>query len=70
MTKENKLRKLLETGKPTLSTRLHSTWPLVAEAVGALGRYDYFEFVENMRRTTSMIWKIWSGRRNCMVWEA
>lgn len=45
MTKENKLRKLLETGKPTLSTRLHSTWPLVAEAVGALGRYDYFEFV-------------------------
>lgn len=45
MVKENKLRLLLESGRPTLSTRLHSTWPLVTEAVGALGRYDYIEFV-------------------------
>ncbi|MEY8339030.1 aldolase/citrate lyase family protein [Lachnospiraceae bacterium 62-35] len=45
MVKENKFRSLLESGKPTLSTRLHSTWPLVTEAVGALGKYDYIEFV-------------------------
>lgn len=45
MVHENKLRKFLESGKPTVSTRLHSTWPLVTEAVGATGIYDYIEFV-------------------------
>lgn len=42
---ENKFRTLLESGKPTLGTRLHSTAPLITEAVGALGLYDYVEFV-------------------------
>lgn len=42
---ENRFRALLNSGKPTLSTRLHSTSPLITEAVGALGRYDYVEFV-------------------------
>jgi len=42
---ENKFRALLESGKPTLSTRLHSMTPLITEAVGALGIYDYVEFV-------------------------
>ena len=45
MEKRNKFRQLLQEKKPTLSTRLHSTWPLVTEAVGALGLYDYIEFV-------------------------
>lgn len=44
MSHENKLRQLLNTGKPTLSTRLHSTSPLIAEAVSLLGNYDYLEF--------------------------
>ncbi|MBP3735489.1 MAG: 2,4-dihydroxyhept-2-ene-1,7-dioic acid aldolase [Lachnospiraceae bacterium] len=42
---ENKLRKLINEGKPTLSTRLHSMSPLITETVGATGRYDYVEFV-------------------------
>lgn len=42
---ENKFRSLLNSGKPTLSTRLHSTSPLITEAVGAVGKYDYVEFV-------------------------
>lgn len=41
----NQFRMLLNSGKPTLGTRLHSTAPLVTEAVGALGRYDYVELV-------------------------
>lgn len=39
------MRQLLNEGKPTLSTRLHSMSPLITEAVGALGKYDYVEFV-------------------------
>lgn len=42
---ENLLRKKLLEGSPTLSTRLHSMSPLIAEAVGALHQYDYIEFV-------------------------
>ncbi len=42
---ENTLRKLFDSGKPTLSTRLHSVSPLTTEAVGALGIYDYVELV-------------------------
>ena len=44
MLHENKLRQLLDTGKPTLSTRLYSTSPLITEAVSLLGNYDYLEF--------------------------
>ncbi|CAK7044685.1 MAG: 5-keto-4-deoxy-D-glucarate aldolase [Bacteroides rodentium] len=44
MVKENKFRKLLKEGRPSLSTRLLSTWPVVTEVVGAIGTYDYIEF--------------------------
>jgi 4-hydroxy-2-oxoheptanedioate aldolase len=41
----NKLRKLLNDGKPTVSTHIHTVWPSVVEAIGHTGIYDYVEFV-------------------------
>jgi len=41
----NKLRDLLKSNKPTLSTHIHTTWPSVVEAIGHTGLYDYVEFV-------------------------
>ncbi len=41
----NKLRKLLDDGKPTLGTRLHNIWPAVVETVGHSGMFDYVEFL-------------------------
>jgi 2-keto-3-deoxy-L-rhamnonate aldolase RhmA len=41
----NKLRKLLNTGKPSIGTRVHSTWPSVVEALGHTGMFDYVEFL-------------------------
>lgn len=43
--KTNHLRVLLQEGKPSLATRIWSTWPIVIEAVGSTGNYDYVEFV-------------------------
>jgi len=43
--KENKLRKLLNENKPSLGTRISSTWPVITEAVGASRNFDYIEFV-------------------------
>ncbi|NJN83563.1 MAG: 2,4-dihydroxyhept-2-ene-1,7-dioic acid aldolase, partial [Caldilineaceae bacterium] len=43
--RRNKLRQLLNEGKPSISTHIHSTWPSVVEAVGHTGKYDYVEFV-------------------------
>jgi len=43
--KTNRLRKLLNEGKPSLSTRMWGTWPFMIEAVGSTGNYDYVEFV-------------------------
>jgi 2-keto-3-deoxy-L-rhamnonate aldolase RhmA len=43
--KENKMRALLNAGKPTVATRLWSTLPFFTESVGATGLYDYIEFV-------------------------
>ena len=43
--RRNKLRELLNEGKPTLGTHIHSTWPSVVEAIGHTGLYDYVEFV-------------------------
>ena len=43
--KPNVLRQKLESGEPTVSTHIHSTWPSVVEAVGHTGIYDYVEFV-------------------------
>jgi 2-keto-3-deoxy-L-rhamnonate aldolase RhmA len=41
----NLLRQLLCAGKPSLGTRLHTTWPSVVEAVGLTGMFDYVEFL-------------------------
>jgi len=41
----NKIRELLNSGQPTVSTRVHSTWPSIVEAIGHTGLYDYVEFV-------------------------
>jgi len=43
--KKNKLRKLLNDGRPTLGTRLHSIWPATVEALGHSGMFDYVEFL-------------------------
>lgn len=43
--KENKLRTLLINGRPSISTRLWSTWPFYTESAGATGNFDYIEFV-------------------------
>ncbi len=41
----NKLRELLNTGKPSIGTRVHSAWPSVVEAIGHTGMFDYVEFL-------------------------
>ncbi|MCL4859678.1 MAG: hypothetical protein KJZ93_09750 [Caldilineaceae bacterium] len=41
----NKLRQLLQEGKPSISTHIHATWPSILEAIGHTGLYDYVEFV-------------------------
>ncbi len=41
---DNLLRKKLEAGEPTVSTRFWSTNPLIAETIGACGNFDYAEF--------------------------
>jgi len=41
----NKLRKLLDAGKPSIGTRVLSTWPSVVEAIGHTGMFDYVEFL-------------------------
>ena len=43
--KVNKLREKLNSGEPTVSTHILSTWPAVVEAIGHTGLYDYVEFV-------------------------
>ena len=45
MMTENKLRRILQEGKTSVSTRMWSTWPLYTEALGAVGNFDYMEFV-------------------------
>jgi 2-keto-3-deoxy-L-rhamnonate aldolase RhmA len=42
---ENRLRTLLKEGKPSLGTRLQSTWPTVTELVGRSQKFDYVEFL-------------------------
>ena len=41
----NKLRELLRDGKPSIGTRVHSTWPSVVETIGHTGVFDYVEFL-------------------------
>jgi len=41
----NRLRELLNQGKPSLGTHLLSAWPTITELVGQTGQWDYVEFV-------------------------
>src|SRR5438094_2280894 len=43
--RENHFRKLLREGKPTLGTRVQSSWPTTIEIVGRSGMFDYVEFL-------------------------
>ena len=43
--KRNKLRELLNEGKPTLGTHVIIPWPRIAEVIGRSGALDYIEYV-------------------------
>lgn len=43
--KQNRLRLLLNEGKPTLGTHVISPWPGVVEIIGHSGMFDYVEYV-------------------------
>ena len=43
--KPNRLRELLNAGKPTVGTRIFSSWPLITEVAGSTGYFDYVEFL-------------------------
>ncbi|HET6316598.1 MAG TPA: aldolase/citrate lyase family protein [Chloroflexota bacterium] len=43
--RRNRLRELLNEGKPSLGTHLLSQWPTITEIVGQTGLWDYVEFV-------------------------
>ncbi len=42
--RHNKLRQLLNDGKPTICARTSTVWPDIVEVIGHLGTYDYVEF--------------------------
>ncbi len=42
--RRNRLRELLDSGQPTLGTRVLSSWPTIVELVGHSGMFDYVEF--------------------------
>lgn len=44
-TMKNHLRELLNEGKPTVNTRIWSTWATTAEAAADSGSFDYLEFL-------------------------
>lgn len=41
----NKLRYMLDNKIPTMGTRISSTWPLITEALGTTGMFDYVEYL-------------------------
>jgi 2-keto-3-deoxy-L-rhamnonate aldolase RhmA len=43
--RENHLRNLLNEGKPSFATRVHTAWPTVTEFIGRSGQFDYVEFL-------------------------
>lgn len=43
--RENRLRTLINEGKPTFGTRVQSSWPTATEMVGRSGQFDYVEFL-------------------------
>ena len=45
MMRNNKIRDLLKTGRPTNATRLDSAWPFYVEQVGLTQNFDYIEFL-------------------------
>ena len=40
----NKLREALKNGRPSLGTRVESTWPYITEIASSSGLFDYVEF--------------------------
>jgi 4-hydroxy-2-oxoheptanedioate aldolase len=43
--RQNRLRTLLNEGKPTFGTRVQSSWPTITEIVGRSQQFDYVEFL-------------------------
>ncbi|MBV9322723.1 MAG: 2,4-dihydroxyhept-2-ene-1,7-dioic acid aldolase [Chloroflexi bacterium] len=43
--RENRLRTLIDEGKPTFGTRVQSSWPTIIEIVGRSQNFDYVEFL-------------------------
>jgi len=43
--KRNRLRELLNEGKPTLGTHVITPWPGIVEVIGHSGTFDYIEYV-------------------------
>jgi len=43
--KKNRLRELLNEGKPTVGTHVDSPWPGIVEIIGHAGAFDYIEYV-------------------------
>jgi 4-hydroxy-2-oxoheptanedioate aldolase len=52
--KPNRIRQLIQANQPTLSTRLHSTWPGVVEAIGHSGVMDYVELLAEYSPFTAL----------------
>lgn len=44
MIRENLIRKRLESGEPTVATRIWNTNPFITETIGNSGNFDYIEF--------------------------
>ncbi len=42
--RRNVLRELIDEGKPSIGTHVHSMWPGIAEVIGHAGTMDYIEF--------------------------
>jgi len=43
--RQNRLRELLDSGRPSLGIHVHSPWPSIIEMVGHSGNFDYVEYV-------------------------
>ncbi len=43
--KNNRLRELLNEGKPTIGTHVITPWPRIVEVIGHSGAFDYIEYV-------------------------
>ena len=56
VTMENKIRRLLKEGKPTVNTRIWSTWGTTVEAAAATGNFDYFEFLAEYAPYTCLLY--------------